>query len=54
MWHRLEHWLGWNTGHIVYFPRNGREWMAFMCDGCGELIGMEEVQLDKELMRDYE
>ena len=40
-WHRIQHYFGWNVGCVVHFERDGVECVAFMCNGCGKLAGIQ-------------
>lgn len=40
MWHKIQHYFGWNLGSVVHFQKNGIQWVAFMCNGCGNLSGI--------------
>lgn len=48
--HRLAHWTGWNGGRVVtwWSTYPGRYLMVgFRCDGCGEVSGIHEVNMDR-------
>ena len=41
MWHRIMHWLGWNTGTVVSaLDAGGTVWIGFKCGQCGEVSGI--------------
>lgn len=41
--HRIEHLLGWNTGHVETWHEGQTLVVGFRCDGCGELSGEHPV-----------
>lgn len=49
MWlkHRIEHWLGWNTGKVVSaLDKRGTVWIGFRCSQCGKVSGIHASWLE--------
>jgi hypothetical protein len=44
IFHRIAHLFGWNVGRIAsWTDDDGGAFVAFRCDGCGELQGIERI-----------
>lgn len=51
--HKIKHYFGWNTGTCDSFYQDGKLFMSFKCDECGERFGIHPIDdfLDKELKK---
>lgn len=41
VWHRVQHWFGWQLGTVTHVERDGHVFVTFRCTQCGELDRLE-------------
>jgi hypothetical protein len=42
LWHRVEHYFGWNTGRVEVWYAGQQLMVGFMCDGCHRIDSVHE------------
>lgn len=46
--HKIAHWFGWNTGHVISGQIDeDRFYIAFKCEICGKISGRVEIKYDE-------
>lgn len=43
IFHKIEHWLGWNHGVCDSFYKDGKLYMSFLCTGCGKRSDIHSI-----------